>query len=82
MVQDRREALLSWDKVEEAQGYNIRWGIAPEKMYSSWLIYAKDLGEKCEFTIPSLSIDQDYYFSIESFNTAGISEKSAPTRTE
>ena len=81
-AQDRREALLTWDKVEEAQGYNIRWGIAPEKMYSSWLIYAKDLGEKCEFKIPSLSIDQDYYFSIESFNTAGISEPSAPTKTE
>ena len=51
-------------------------------MYSSWLIYAKDLGEKCEFKIPSLSIDQDYYFSIESFNTAGISEPSDPTKTE
>lgn len=80
--EDRREAHLSWDAVEGAQGYNIRWGIAPDKLYSSWLLYARDLGDSPEFTLPSLSCDQSYYFVIESFNTGGLSAISGPLETK
>ena len=37
--EDRRDAMLSWDAVKGAQGYNIRWGTAPDKLYHSWLVY-------------------------------------------
>ena len=68
---DRRDALVFWRKVENAQGYNIRWGIAPDKLYQSWLVYEKDsLYMRC------LDRDTSYYFSIEAFNENGISEKS------
>jgi hypothetical protein len=36
---DRRDASFSWKPVKGAQGYNIRWGIAPDKLYQSWLVY-------------------------------------------
>ena len=69
--EDRRDITLTWDKVNDAQGYNIRWGIAPDKLYSSWLIY-----EANDHLIKSLGKEQTYYFAIESFNENGISKLS------
>ncbi|MBS2210155.1 family 43 glycosylhydrolase [Carboxylicivirga mesophila] len=70
---DRRDAELSWDKVKGAQGYNIRWGIAPDKLYHSWLVYDNNVHK-----IPSLDKGTSYYFTIEAFNENGISQQSAP----
>ena len=64
---DRREVHLTWSPVEGAQGYNISWGISPNKLYSSWLVY-KDT----ELDIRSLNVKQEYYYSIEAFNENGI----------
>ena len=57
---DRRDAMITWDAVKNSQGYNIRWGIAPDKLYNSWLLYGKN-----ELLLKSLSTDQPYYFTIE-----------------
>ncbi len=67
---DRRDATLSWNPVNGAQGYNVLWGIAPNKLYHSWLIY-----EVNEHFMRVFDRDQKYYFSIEAFNENGISEK-------
>ncbi len=69
--EDRRNATLDWKAVKGAQGYNIRWGIAPDKLYQSWLVYDKN-----EHFMRSLDRDTKYYFSIEAFNENGISERS------
>lgn len=69
--EDSRDASFTWEPVKGAQGYNIRWGIAPDKLYHSWLIY--DLNEHF---MRNLDRHTTYYFSIESFNENGISEKS------
>ena len=69
--EDRRNATLDWKAVNGAQGYNIRWGIAPDKLYQSWLVYDKN-----EHFMRSLDRDTKYYFSIEAFNENGISERS------
>ncbi|PWG79882.1 family 43 glycosylhydrolase [Pararcticibacter amylolyticus] len=68
---DKRDALITWKKQPEAQGYNILWGIAPDKLYSSWMVY--DAGS---LDLKSLSTDQKYYFAIESFNENGVSARS------
>ncbi|MCG9898697.1 MAG: family 43 glycosylhydrolase [Hydrotalea sp.] len=65
---DGRDVLLKWPAVKGAQGYQIRWGIAPEKLYSSWLLY-----EQNEHLLKSLTKGQSYYFSIEAFNENGVS---------
>lgn len=67
---DRRDIAISWTPVKGAQGYNVLWGIAPDKLYSSWMVYDAN-----ELFMKSLTIDQDYYFSIEAFNENGISER-------
>jgi len=67
---DGREAMLSWNPVKEAQGYNIRWGTSPDKMYNDWLIYRDtSLDLRC------LNAGTEYFFSIESFNANGISRR-------
>ncbi len=68
---DRRDASLLWQPVKGAQGYNIRWGIAPGNLYQSWLIYDVN-----EHFMRNLDRDTRYYFTIEAFNENGISEMS------
>ncbi len=67
-MMDRRNATLAWRPQTDAQGYTVRWGIAPEKLYHSWTVYDNDTLE-----IRSLNVDQPYYFTIEAFNENGIS---------
>ena len=67
---DRRDAIIRWDRQPGTQGYNILWGIAPDKLYSSWMVYDKN-----ELLLKSLNVDQTYYFAIEAFNENGISAR-------
>lgn len=69
---DRRDAELVWNAVKGSQGYNIKWGIAPNKLYSSWLLYGDN-----QLDLKSLNTDQTYYFSVEAFNENGISKPTA-----
>jgi hypothetical protein len=74
---DRRDALVTWDRQNDCQGYNLLWGIAPDKLYSSWLVYDENRLElKC------LTVDQTYYFAVEAFNENGVSERTKPVRVE
>jgi hypothetical protein len=74
---DRRDAMITWDKQSNAQGYNVLWGIAPDKLYSSWMVYdINSLDLKC------LSTDQIYYFSIEAFNENGVSSRTKVIKAE
>lgn len=58
---------LSWKKSPDATGYNIRYGIAPDKLYLNYQVLDSD-----SLTINSLNSLQDYYFTIDAFNEAGI----------
>ncbi|WP_374166757.1 family 43 glycosylhydrolase [Arcticibacter sp. MXS-1] len=68
---DRRNARLSWKQKKGVQGYNILWGIAPDKLYNSWMVY-----DQGQLDLRNLSRDQKYYFSIEAFNENGVSSRS------
>ncbi|SFH01659.1 family 43 glycosylhydrolase [Pontibacter chinhatensis] len=75
--QDRRDAMITWDKQANAQGYNVLWGIAPDKLYSSWMVYDDN-----KLDLKSLGVDQGYYFAIESFNENGVSERTKPVKVD
>ena len=68
---DRRDISIRWEAVKGAQGYNILWGIAPDKLYSSWMVY-----DKTDLLMKTLTADQDYYFCVEAFNENGVSLRS------
>lgn len=69
--EDRRDAAFSWNAVEGAQGYNIRWGIAEDKLYHSWQVYDTNT-----HFMRNLDRDTPYYFTIEAYNENGISNPS------
>ena len=68
---DRRNVNLTWNKVDEATGYVIYWGISKDKLNLSALMY-----DKPNYELRALNIDQSYYIQVESFNENGISKKS------
>jgi hypothetical protein len=70
--EDRRDALIRWQSGKDCTGYNVLWGIAPDKLYSSWLLYGES-----DLELKSLNTDQEYYFAIEAFNENGVSQRSA-----
>lgn len=74
---DRRDISFSWDKVKGAQGYNIRWGIAPNKLYQSWQVYDTNT-----HFMRCLDRDTPYYFTIEAYNENGISEQTETISVE
>ncbi|SKB68211.1 F5/8 type C domain-containing protein [Parapedobacter luteus] len=74
---DRRDAQLTWDAQENVQGYTVRWGIAPDKLYSAWMLYGQHALE-----IKGLTVDQPYYFTVEAFNENGISGQTAVKAVE
>lgn len=74
---DRRDARIRWSAQKGAQGYNVLWGIAPGKLYNSWMVYGQN-----ELLLKSLSADQVYYFAVEAFNESGVSPRSRIIRKD
>jgi len=66
---DRAVVKLNWTKSPDAIGYNIRYGIAKDKLYQTYQVLGKE-----SVTIGSLNAAQKYYFTIDSFNDSGISK--------
>ncbi|HMC54582.1 MAG TPA: discoidin domain-containing protein [Gemmatimonadaceae bacterium] len=67
---DERNAMISWRGVPGAVGYNVRWGIAPDKLYSTYQRWA-DQGASLE--LRALSVGQAYWVALESFDENGVS---------
>ena len=61
---DRRNAFLVWDEVPGAEGYLVRYGIAPNKLYNSYIVYWDS-----HLEIPSLNVNPEYYFEVEAFSS-------------
>ena len=64
---DDLEAVISWKPIENAQGCNVRYGTAPDKLYMSWLVYGADAVK-----LTTLIKGQEYYVCVDSFNENGI----------
>lgn len=66
---DKRNVTLTWSKIENTTGYNVRYGTAPDKLYLNYQVY--DLNK---LTIHSLNAQQNYYFTVDAFNENGITK--------
>ena len=64
---DKRSVNLSWNKADDATGYNISFGLDKNRLYQNYMVY-----QDTTLTINILNSTLDYYFSIESFNENGI----------
>ena len=70
---DVRNAFVLWTPVPGAVGYNILWGIAKDKLYQTYQIFADQPPSK---EIRALSRGVSYYFAVEAFSENGVSGRS------
>ena len=66
LPEDQRNATLTWAPVDHAEGYVVRYGIAPNKLYNQYQVY----GESVE--VRTLNVGIPYWFRVDSFNAGGI----------
>ncbi len=74
---DRRNAWLKWRPEDEATGYIIRSGFAPDKMYTSVMVYGSN-----EYYFRAMDKSRTYYFQIQSFNENGVSAPTTPVKSD
>ena len=74
---DPRNAFVSWKPVAGATGYNVRWGIAPDKLYQTYQVWAD---QPMPLEIRALNVGVYYYYAVEAFNESGVSGLTEATR--
>jgi hypothetical protein len=65
--EDRINILLRWQEIPGAEGYNVRYGIATDKMYNSWQVIGQN-----ELDLSTINKNQSYYIAIDSYNAGGV----------
>jgi len=75
---DQRDATVRWAKVPGAVGYNIRFGIRPDRLTLTHQLWADELGSGASLSkeLRSLNIGVPYWVAIEAFNESGVSKLS------
>ena len=61
------DARISWHRSHDADGHNVRWGSAPDRLSSCWQVRgvtALDLG--------ALTAGMDYWVAVDAFNANGV----------
>jgi hypothetical protein len=66
---DRCVVDLKWDKINDAVGYNIRYGTQKDKLYHNYQVIGSE-----SITIRSLNNSEKYFFAIDVFNENGIAK--------
>ena len=77
---DARNASISWKPVKGATGYNVLWGIRPDRLTLTYQVFADDAdkGGVARQDLRALNVGVDYYVAVEAFNETGVSKRSAP----
>jgi hypothetical protein len=75
---DERDATIRWEKVPGAIGYNIRFGIRPNRLMHTHQLWADELGKGAALQkeLRSLNAGVSYWVAIEAFNESGVSKLS------
>jgi xylan 1,4-beta-xylosidase len=61
-----RNAVVRWEMLPDAEGYVVRYGIAPGKLYHNLEIRGRK-----EIVLHDLNAEAGYYFVVEAFNDSG-----------
>lgn len=74
---DPRDARVTWRAVAGAIGYNVRWGIVPDRLTLTYQVFADRAGApQATLDLRALNADTTYYLAVEAFNEAGVSPPS------
>jgi hypothetical protein len=74
---DKRSAWIKWQPVDNACGYNIYYGTAPDKLYN-----AIQVNDANDYWFKVMDKEKTYYFSIVSFNENGVSLRKAVIKVD
>jgi hypothetical protein len=76
-----RDATIRWARVSGAIGYNIRFGIRPDRLTLTHQLWADELGNGATLhkELRSLNKGVPYWVAVEAFNETGVS-KLSPVR--
>jgi hypothetical protein len=66
---DTRKALVEWPADDRATGYVVNYGTAPDKLYTSVMVY-----DAASLVLTGLNRDVTYYFSVDAFNESGVTK--------
>jgi hypothetical protein len=64
---DPRQATVSWAPVKNANFYIVRYGIAPNKLFSNYQIYSGN-----EMTLNALNVGVSYWLTVDAMNDSGV----------
>ena len=75
---DQRDATIRWARVPGATGYNIRFGIRPDRLTLTHQLWADELGNGpvLEKELRSLNVGVGYWVAVEAFSETGVSKLS------
>ena len=74
---DKRSAFIKWSPVDNAFAYNIYYGTHPDKLYTSIMVHSNN-----EYWLKSMDSQKTYYFTIESINENGVSNRLTVKKVE
>lgn len=74
---DKRSGWIRWNPVDNAFAYNIYYGTAPDKLYNCIMVHDAN-----EYWFKGMDLLKTYYFTIETINENGVSEKFKPIKVE
>ena len=78
---DQRNATVHIAPVSGALGYNVRWGVAPDRLFLTYQVYGDDLREMGDqLEVRALNTGVDYWFAVEAFSPNGVSPLSRVVR--
>ena len=64
---DNRAAGLEWPAARGAQGYVIRLGLSPDRLFHHYIVYGRR-----SYVVRSLTRGLDYFFTVDAFNESGV----------
>ncbi|WP_433585846.1 family 43 glycosylhydrolase [Microbacterium hydrocarbonoxydans] len=61
------DAEVTWKAVPEADGYNVRYGLRPDRLYHSWQVLAAE-----SITLSTLTAGEEYWVVVDSYGPGGV----------
>ena len=72
---DRRNATIAWTAQPGVVGYNVLWGVRPNRLNLAYQVFADD-PRGTSLDLRALTADVGYHVAIEAFDTRGVSPRS------
>jgi len=78
MRSEPRAMRVSWNAVRGAVGYNVRWGVKPDRLNLCYQVFAPAASQRTiSLDVRALNAGVGYFVAVEAFDESGVSPLSA-----